>query len=138
MVISILIRGNAMKAKLVFASLAFASALTLTPVSAFAANTLFQQYIGTYGVSTSGWGSVNTSDGTVTATVPVGSTVSAAYLYTSTYDNIDPSGTTFGGSTIALTPLGINSSACCDLQAWRADVTSSRRTGYRWRPGWNL
>jgi hypothetical protein len=123
----ILERGKSMKPGILLGSLAFAAASALTSVSAFAADTLFQEYIGDYGVSTSGWGSVNTADGTVTATVPVGSTVTAAYLYTSTYDftsPFDPSGTTFQGSPISLTPLGVNSSACCNLQGWRADVTS--------------
>ncbi|HTZ66180.1 MAG TPA: PEP-CTERM sorting domain-containing protein [Roseiarcus sp.] len=116
-----------MKRGILLASLAFSVASALTPISAFAANNLFQEYIGDYGVSTSGWGSVSTSDGTVAATVPVGSTVTAAYLYTSTWDfsaPFDPSGTTFQGSPISLTPLGVNSSACCNLQGWRADVTS--------------
>ena len=113
--------------KFSLAALAIAAAGALAPSGAFAADTLFQQYQGNYGVSTSGWGSVQTSDGTVSANVPVGSTVTAAYLYTSTWDfdaPFDPAGTTFNGSAITLTPLGVNSSACCNLQGWRADVTS--------------
>ena len=118
-----------MKRKICLASLAFACASIFSSMNAFAANTLFQQYIGDYGVSTSGWGSVNTADGTITATVPVGSTVTAAYLYTSTYNldgttPFDPTGSTFQGSTLSFTGLGVNSSACCNLEAYRADVTS--------------
>jgi hypothetical protein len=116
-----------MRSKLLLASLACVA--IAGPSSAFAANTLFQEYFGDYGASTSGWGSVETGNGTLTATVPVGSTVTAAYLYTSTYDftapfNPNPGGA-FNGNPVTYTPLGVNSSACCNLQGWRTDVTST-------------
>jgi hypothetical protein len=93
-----------------------------------AADTLFQQYVGDYGVSTSGWGSTSSGGTISTESIAAGSTVVAAYLYSSTYSfSGAPSvaGGTLGGSAVNYsTALGVNSSACCDLQGYRADVTS--------------
>jgi hypothetical protein len=88
-----------------------------------AADTVFQEYVGNYGVSTSGWGSTGSS-GTITTNVPVGSTVVAAYLYSSTNFSGSPGGTLNGTTVNYNTALGVNTSACCDLQAYRANVTS--------------
>jgi hypothetical protein len=93
--------------------------------AAQAALTTFQQYSGTVGVSTDGWGST-TQSGTITAEVPAGATVVAAYLYTSTFNNASLTGVggTIAGSPIGpLTSLGTNSDACCSLTAARANVT---------------
>ncbi|MBI4874680.1 MAG: hypothetical protein HY822_08605, partial [Acidobacteria bacterium] len=54
------------------------AAVAATPLQA--SLSVFSTYTGTVGVSTAGWGSV-TNTGTITASVPVGSTVLAAYLY---------------------------------------------------------
>ena len=51
--------------------------------SAHASLTAFQQYVGNVGYSSDGFGSLSQS-GTISASVPIGSTVLAAYLYTST------------------------------------------------------
>jgi hypothetical protein len=51
-----------------------------------AALTPFQLFTGTVGVSSDGWGST-TQSGVISANVPFGATVTAAYLYTSTFDN---------------------------------------------------
>ncbi len=90
--------------------------------SAHASLTSFQTYVGNYGVSTAGWGS-NTQSGTITASVPFGATVVAAYLYTSTSFGFSAGGT-FGGSAVTYTALPANAPACCSLQAGRTDVTS--------------
>jgi hypothetical protein len=99
-----------------------------TPASA--ALTLFNSFTGNEGVSTDGCGST-TATCTLQTLIPTGSTIQAAYLYSSTYSftsPTDPNGTSLsqGANTIVptFTPLGINTSACCTLQAWRADVTS--------------
>ena len=91
---------------------------------------LFNSFTGNEGVSTDGCGST-TATCTLNSLIPTGSTIQAAYLYSSTYSftsPTDPNGTTLsqGANTITptFTPLGINTSACCTLQAWRADVTS--------------
>lgn len=67
-------------------------------------------------------GSNNTPVGNVRAFVPVGSTVVAAFLYSSTYSAANPNvtlgSTTYSGA--AWTDLGANSY----LKAYRADVTS--------------
>jgi len=97
---------------------------------ASAALTLFNSFTGNEGVSTDGCGST-TATCTLQTLIPTGSTIQAAYLYSSTYSftsPTDPNGTTLsqGANTVTptFTPLGINTSACCTLQAWRADVTS--------------
>jgi hypothetical protein len=95
--------------------------------SAHAALTTFQTFVGNYGVSTDGWGSV-TQQGTIRASVPAGATVVGAYLYTSTFNFGNPftPGGSLGGTTVTYsTNLGtIPSPACCNLTAYRADVTS--------------
>lgn len=74
------------------------------------------------GLSTSGWGS-SSQTGTITADVPAGATVLAAYLYTSTYNGGSGMGGTFAGTTVTYTSLGANATATY-LVAGRADVTS--------------
>ena len=95
--------------------------------NANAALTILQTYVGNYGVSTDGWGSVNPS-GAISASVPVGAAVTAAYLYTSTYDvegiGVASFGGTLAGSAVSYSSLGTNTDACCFLTAGRADVTS--------------
>ena len=113
--------------RLKLVSMAAAVVAFVAPQAAFAGNTLFQQYVGDYGVSTAGWGSLGSS-GTISINVPANSTVVGAWLYSSTYTfggPIDPSGSTLGGTVLnSWTALGQNPSACCGLQAYRADVTS--------------
>lgn len=86
----------------------------------------FQTFVGNYGVSTDGWGSLSQS-GTISALVPAGATVTAAYLYSSTFNNGSLSGVggTLAGQTVNYdTNLGtIPAPACCELTATRADVT---------------
>ena len=92
--------------------------------AAEASLTVFKTYTGTVGVSTDGFGS--TSDaGVITANVPVGSTVVAAYLYSSLYfvSPGTPAAGSLNGNALTYTPLG-NTGGCCSLEASRADVTS--------------
>jgi len=92
----------------------------LIPSSAAASLTTFATFVGSDGVSTDGCGS--TSSGcTLTASVPAGSTVLAAYLYTSLSSTGTPGGT-LSGSPVSYTALGVNNGF---LQAWRADVTAT-------------
>jgi hypothetical protein len=91
---------------------------------------VFQTYTGTVGYSADGFGSVD-GTGTISAGIPAGATVIAAYLYTSTYScsggpcdaDYVPTGT-LNGSALSYTALGQVVGSCCGLQAWRADVTS--------------
>jgi hypothetical protein len=101
-----------------------ASVALLGAGAANASLTVFQQYTGSYGISTSGFGSV-TDTGTLTANVPAGSTVVAAYLYSSLYfvNPGTPAAGTLNGNALSFTPLG-NTGNCCSLEASRADVTS--------------
>jgi hypothetical protein len=110
-------RANLSKSSALAGILAFSFASS----NANAANTVFQQFVGDYGVSTSGWGST-TQSGTISTTVPVGSTVVAAYLYSSTFQGASSAGGTLGGSVVNYSAaLGQNNA---QLQAFRADVTS--------------
>ena len=82
---------------------------------------LFQSYTGNVGVSTDGCGS-NAATCTLQTLIPTGSTITAAYLYSSTFaPSTNPNGTTFNGNAVTFAALGPNN---VGLQAWRADVTS--------------
>jgi hypothetical protein len=88
--------------------------------------TLFNTFTGNELVSTDGCGS-NTASCTLQSNIQAGSTIQAAYLYSSTFNSTtDPNGITVGkgGATTAplFIPLGVN--LIPNLQAWRADVTS--------------
>ena len=95
--------------------------------SAHAALTTFQSFVGNYGVSTDGWGSLS-QQGSIQASVPAGATVVAAYLYTSTFNfgaPFSPGGSLNGSAVNYAANLGtIPAPACCNLTAYRADVTS--------------
>ena len=107
--------------------LGLSTLLLLIAGAAQAALIPFQTFVGNYGVSTDGWGSTSQS-GTISALVPNGATVVAAYLYSSTFNNPSLAGVggTLAGETISYnTNLGtIPAPACCNLTATRADVTS--------------
>jgi hypothetical protein len=113
-----------MKLKLAAAVIAVMSLVRPAPASA--ALTTFQTFVGNVGVSTDGWGS-NSSAGTISASVPVGATVLAAYLYTATFNTpalpFTPTGT-LAGVNVAYAPTVLNPTACCANAASRADVTS--------------
>lgn len=84
----------------------------------------FQSYTGTVGLSADGYGSLDQT-GTVTINAPAGSTVLAAYLYTSTFSNPSLTGVggTLNGNAVSYSSLGENLPSCCNLTAGRADVT---------------
>jgi hypothetical protein len=86
---------------------------------------LFNSFTGNELVSTDGCGST-TASCTLNSLIQSGSTIQAAYLYSSTFNpSTNPNGVTFsqGAATVTptFTPLGV---ADGFLQAWRADVTS--------------
>lgn len=85
----------------------------------------YQSYVGKVGYSADGFGST-TQVGVISASVPAGSTVLAAYLYTSTFFNPTHAGigATLNGNAVSFTSLAQNATACCTLRAARADVTS--------------
>lgn len=111
-----------------------AAVASLAIGSAHASLTTTAVYSGELGVSSDGWASSSLSTGTLTANIPTGATIRAAYLYTSTF-NIGPSGVTslggsFNGNAVSYTSLGQNGTACCSLTAGRMDVTSIVATAY--------
>lgn len=86
--------------------------------------TTFQTFTGNVGYSSDGFGSASQA-GVISASVPVGSTVLGAYLYTSTYGQIGLSGigSTLNGTTVSYGALPAHTAGFA-LQAGRADVTS--------------
>jgi hypothetical protein len=119
------------------ASMAILAAATVVLVGtpkASATLTTFQAFSGEVAVSVDGGGSLQSTlpDG-LTAEVPAGSQVIAAYLYTSTYDTTgsaagtpapsSSAGGTFNGNTVTYTSLPPNVDES-GLQAGRTDVTS--------------
>ncbi len=102
---------------------AAAAGALLSAGGANASLNVFHVFTGNNGLSTAGFGST-TNSGNLTANVPLGSTVLAAYLYTSLFSNTSTPTGTLNGNAVSYTTLGVNSSSCCSLQASRADVTS--------------
>jgi hypothetical protein len=88
----------------------------------YAGLTVFQTFVGNVGYSSDGFASTAQA-GTISASVPAGATVIGAYLYSSTFGGVNPGGTLNGSAVNYNTALGVNSGACCTLQAFRADVT---------------
>ena len=105
-------------------ALAVSAAAIFAAAPASASLSTFQSWTGNIGFSSDGWGSVTSSSGTISASVPVGSTVLGAYLYTAGYDATTSWGGTLNGTTVNYGPLVSNTDACCSLASRRADVTS--------------
>ena len=84
----------------------------------------FMTFVGMVGYSSDGFGSTE-QVGTISASVPVGSTVLAAYLYSATYyPDAHDSTATLNGSAVAFGPPVVNSIfPGFSLAAKRADVT---------------
>jgi hypothetical protein len=106
---------------------ALLAALTISATAAHevrASLTVFQTVTGNVGYSSDGFGSLDQT-GTISASVPGGATVLAAYLYTSTFFNpsLTGVGSTLNGTPVNYASLGVNASSCCQLTAARADVT---------------
>jgi hypothetical protein len=97
----------------------FATVIGLASLAS-ASLTLFQSYNGNVGLSTDGCGSI-TQVCPITANVPTGATVLAAYLYSSTFGPVTPGGTLNGQTVNYSTALGVDIGY---LEAFRADVTS--------------
>jgi hypothetical protein len=117
--------------------LATSFAILCSASVASATLTTYASFSGKAGVSVDGGGSTaSTLPNGLTADIPAGSSVLAAYLYSSTYNFSSPyaaAGTVFpsalvggtlNGTSVAYTALQLNASSCCDLQAGRANVTS--------------
>ena len=108
------------KKMLIGMSLLACSAL---PATSQASLNLFQSYTGNVAMSSDGFGSLSNT-GTISASVPAGSTVVAAYLYSSTFFTTGTPSVSLGGSAVSFGPRVANGTACCDLASFRADVTS--------------
>lgn len=110
------------------ALLASSVAPFVAPASANASLTLFQQFNGSYGLSTSGRGSLGTSYN-LNAFVPQGATVAGAYLYQANYtftNNWSNQSITFNNQRITFGTPSINviGNATLSMTSARADVTS--------------
>jgi hypothetical protein len=90
----------------------------------YASLVTFKNYTGNVGLSTDGFGSTS-QVGVISASAPAGSTVLAAYLYSATFNSQTTlSGVTLNGVSVNFTASAPNSTACCSLSSFRADVTS--------------
>jgi hypothetical protein len=95
----------------------------LCSTPAFAELEPFQTYVGKVAMSSDGFGSLGNS-GIISASVPSGSTVIAAYLYSATFSIVATPGVSLDGSAVTFGPRVPNDTACCSLASFRADVTS--------------
>jgi hypothetical protein len=98
------------------------AASSLVAGSAEASLLTFQSFFGNFGLSSDGWGGTD-GNGVIRAEAPDGSTVAAAYLYSSLVlgFNQAPANVTLGGSSVTgYSSLGAND---IGLVAHRADVT---------------
>ncbi|MGH9220192.1 MAG: hypothetical protein ACRD1W_12875 [Vicinamibacterales bacterium] len=103
-----------------------ALALAFLPGRADASLTVFQTYNGQVGYSSDGFGSLSQS-GVISASVPLGSTVLAAYLYTGVNafsGDVNTIDSTLNGIDVTYGPLVANATACCGIASARADVTA--------------
>ncbi|TAA45761.1 PEP-CTERM sorting domain-containing protein [Corallincola spongiicola] len=83
---AILLRNHTMKtAKQLLKVSAVVASLAVSGMAS-ASLTTFQTFTGNYGVSSDGWGGTSQS-GTISASVPAGATVVAAYLYSAMYSS---------------------------------------------------
>ena len=98
-------------------------ACSALPATSWASLTVFQTYTGNVAMSSDGYGSLSNS-GVISASVPAGATVVAAYLYSSTFLTASTPTVTLDGTTVTFGPRVANTTACCDLASFRADVTS--------------
>ena len=112
-----------------------AAALVASSIgTAHASLTTFQAFTGNVGLSSDGCGSTAQTC-QLTANIPAGATIRAAYLYTSTFTFSAPTFTGVGGTldgvNVNYTALGANViSSAFALQAGRADVTSIVQAKY--------
>ena len=106
-------------------TLATALVALFAVIPAHASLTTFQTYTGNVGYSSDGFGSTSQS-GVISASVPAGSTVIAAYLYSATYSDTTFAsvGGTLGGMAVSYNTHVFNTGVLGDLGMSRADVTS--------------
>ena len=108
--------------------------MSMLTISAKAALVSFQTFTGNVAASTDGWGGLD-GVGTISASVPAGSTVVAAYIYSATFDpalrdppnpgqTTPPSAVTLNGMVVNYDVSNPNDTSCCSLSSHRADVTS--------------
>jgi len=86
----------------------FLVALTMLIVLASYSNAALIErgsWVGSYGVSQDGWGGTDNS-GIISAEVPSGATVTAAYLYSGSFFTKNFSGVTLAGNPVALMEIG--------------------------------
>ncbi len=112
-----------MRTKNIVFALALVSLLGAGPASA--ALSVFQTFLGNVGYSSDGFGSLS-QNGTISADVPAGSTVLAAYLYTSMFSNTSGAGAggNLAGNAVTYGATVAQVPSCCALSMRRADVTS--------------
>ena len=108
------------KAVLVVSVLLLGAGVLNRPASA--ALVEFQNFVGHVGLSTDGFGSLSNT-GTISAEIPGGSTVLAAYLYSSTFFTSGTPSVSLHGMSVTFGPRVVNTHIPL-LASVRADVTS--------------
>jgi hypothetical protein len=103
----------------------FLVGIVLLSVPTFASLTTLANYTGNVGYSSDGFGSLSQS-GTISASVPAGSTVLAAYLYSASFYNPTAAGVgvVLNGTNLGAGTFVYNGAVCCDLGMTRWNVTS--------------
>ena len=114
---------------ILFASAAMIGMALAAPASA--SLNVLSTYTGQVNVSTDGCGSAGQAC-TLTANVPAGGIVQAAFLYTTTFNDLVGAGGTFSGNAVNYTPLGTNQGF---LAAGRVDVTATVAGAINGGPG---
>jgi hypothetical protein len=99
--------------------------ITLFSAPVFGSLVGFQTYTGNVYYSSDGMATLSDS-GTISASVPAGSTVLAAYLYSASFNSPDGGAIsgTLAGSAVTYGPFVLNPAICCSNGMRRADVTS--------------
>lgn len=117
-------------------AVALAATSMFTASDAKAGLTLFKSYVGNYGLSTDGGGNAEGDSYTISAFVPLGATVTAAYLYQATWASSGiPDSILLDGNPLTFDPQVPNATACCSLASARADVTSLMAAAIDGGPG---
>jgi len=109
--------------KKITAGIIFVTAMALHATMANASLVLLESFNGNVGISSDGFGINGGTDGIISASVPVGSTVERAYLYTAGNSNTI-GGVTFNGNAVVFGPSVLNTDAGGGLVSARSDVTT--------------
>lgn len=99
-------------------------ALCVAALPSQASLTLLNQWVGDYGYAQSGCGSVTQACTINLGSIPVGATITQAYMYSAEFGGPFAPSVSLNGTSLAFNPVVMQSPTCCGLGSARADVTS--------------